>query len=658
MASLIPPKQPRRKGMPTLSIPARPASSSGDAAADAAAAAASQPQQRRPTPLIHSYSNTGLGQDENAGAYDGYLPTPPASSNALQSIYPDTVPGPLTDQAALTNDLRRAIKGSNPGITEDFDGERSRSSYGSSSRPTSHDLSHDASKGARNRSSPTSSSSGKRWGPLDDGHGSLSAEGHEDEDLTLKGQLQTLSRLGEGASGEVRKAKHLPSGTIMAVKTIPTSPNQALHRQILREVSFNRTCQTPYIVRYFGAFLSADSLSIEICMEFCEGGSLDAIYKQVKARNGRTGEKILGKVAECVLKGLDYLHDRRIVHRDIKPSNIVVTRNGQIKLCDFGVSGELVNSLAGTFTGTSFYMAPERIRGQSYTITSDVWSLGLTILEVASNRFPFPPEGEAAMGPIELLTYIIGMKTPELQDDPAGGIKWSRALRDFIERCLEKDPEARLGPKKMLTHPFVRKSETRQPQPDVGKFVADVWGWPYPAGCPTAVSTPTSALAQQVSAMSMDADSPAVSPSAARRPSEALLARMPSLRKAPVTPSPLPSTPLCAGNGAPTAPSQPFTPQAPILKAPQIPQRRSNTALHQTMAANALTPSGAQFPATLTTTPPGMAPLERPDALGRSEADRQEARRREREVGVIGSPIEDGDGGSSPDKASAVSRAD
>lgn len=179
-------------------------------------------------------------------------------------------------------------------------------------------------------------------------------------------------------------------------------------------------------------------------MEFCEGGSLDAIYKRVKARNGRTGEKILGKVAECVLRGLDYLHERKIVHRDIKPSNILVTRSGQIKLCDFGVSGELVNSLAGTFTGTSFYMAPERIKGQNYTITSDVWSLGLTILEVASNRFPFPPDGDAPLGPIELLTYIIGMKTPELQDDPEAGIKWSRALRDFIERVSEERVERRV----------------------------------------------------------------------------------------------------------------------------------------------------------------------------------------------------------------------
>ena len=99
-------------------------------------------------------------------------------------------------------------------------------------------------------------------------------------------------------------------------------------------------------------------------MEFCEAGSMDSIYRRVKSRGGRVGEKVLAKLAESILKGLEYLHQRRIIHRDVKPSNILVTRNGQMKLCDFGVSGELINSVAGTFTGTSTYMAPERIMGR------------------------------------------------------------------------------------------------------------------------------------------------------------------------------------------------------------------------------------------------------------------------------------------------------
>jgi mitogen-activated protein kinase kinase len=140
-----------------------------------------------------------------------------------------------------------------------------------------------------------------------------------------------------------------------------------MHRQILRELSFNRSCDSPHIVKYYTSFLTPDSSSITICMEYCAGRSLDNVYKQVKARAGRTGEVVLGKIACGVLGGLSYLHERKIIHRgtafvflanvDIKPSNILITREGNVKLCDFGVSGELVNSLAGTFTGTSYYMA-------------------------------------------------------------------------------------------------------------------------------------------------------------------------------------------------------------------------------------------------------------------------------------------------------------
>ena len=145
-----------------------------------------------------------------------------------------------------------------------------------------------------------------------------------------------------------------------------------MQRQILRELSFNRSCDSPHIVKYYTSFLTPDSSSIAICMEYCAGRSLDNVYKQVKKRGGRTGERVLGKIACGVLGGLSYLHERKIIHRgmrnlfkpcmtvDIKPSNILITQEGNVKLCDFGVSGELVDSLAGTFTGTSYYMAVSR----------------------------------------------------------------------------------------------------------------------------------------------------------------------------------------------------------------------------------------------------------------------------------------------------------
>lgn len=176
-------------------------------------------------------------------------------------------------------------------------------------------------------------------------------------------------------------------------------------------------------------------------MEYCEGGSLDSVYREVKKLGGRTGEKVLGKVAEGVLNGLTYLHSHRIIHRDIKPSNILLTRSGEVKLCDFGVSGEFgTKGDANTFIGTSYYMAPERITGQSYTITSDVWSLGVTLLEVAQHRFPFPADGtemQPRAGLIDLLTYIVSQPIPKLKDEigtPDGqDIRWSENFKYFIE---------------------------------------------------------------------------------------------------------------------------------------------------------------------------------------------------------------------------------
>ncbi|WFD30663.1 mitogen-activated protein kinase kinase [Malassezia sp. CBS 17886] len=299
------------------------------------------------------------------------------------------------------------------------------------------------------------------------------------QDLRTEDDLEVLASLGEGASGEVAKARVKSTGQIIARKTITTSPDPMIHRQLLRELNVNRSCQSEFIVQYYNAFFEPSNATITICMEFCEAGSMDAIYKQVRQRGGRVGEKVLMKLAECVLKGLVYLHERRIIHRDVKPSNILVTRAGQVKLCDFGVAGELVDSVAGTFTGTSSYMAPERIQGLPYTITSDVWSLGISILELASNRFPFPADADVPLCPIDLITFLLHAPLPALKDDEAKGIKWSRALRDFLDRCLVRDGTARAGPRALVKHPVVKRSEGISSSV-MARFVANVWLWEVP----------------------------------------------------------------------------------------------------------------------------------------------------------------------------------
>ncbi len=142
------------------------------------------------------------------------------------------------------------------------------------------------------------------------------------------------------------------------------------------------------------------------------------------------------------------------MHRDIKPSNVLVNSRGSIKLCDFGVSGELVNSIADTFVGTSTYMAPERIQGAKYSVKSDVWSVGLTLMELAIGRFPFDASESAAgdrasagpMGILDLLQQIVHEPAPKLPKSDA----FPPILEDMIQKCLVKEPEQRPTPEMLF----------------------------------------------------------------------------------------------------------------------------------------------------------------------------------------------------------------
>ncbi|PFH45828.1 hypothetical protein AMATHDRAFT_71049 [Amanita thiersii Skay4041] len=196
--------------------------------------------------------------------------------------------------------------------------------------------------------------------------------------------LRHLEELGHGNGGSVVKVEHVPSGTVMAKKIVLIDAKPAVRKQILRELQIIHECNSPYIVSSYGAFLADPNICI--CMEYMDKGSFDGIYKKI----GAIDIDVVGQVALSVLEGLMYLYDvHRIIHRDIKPSNILCNSQGEIKLCDFGVSGELINSIAHTFVGTSVYMSPERIQGAEYSVKSDVWSLGITLIELANGRFPF-----------------------------------------------------------------------------------------------------------------------------------------------------------------------------------------------------------------------------------------------------------------------------
>ena len=156
---------------------------------------------------------------------------------------------------------------------------------------------------------------------------------------------------------------------------------------------------------------------------------------------------VLGKVAEAVLGGLTYLYtSHRIMHRDLRPSKVLVDRYGRIKLCDFGASTHLDSSFASSAVGSTSYMSPERIRSLPYTVKSDVWSFGLTLLELATGRYPYGIQADSssssAQALIKIVDQIVYQPAPKLPNSNA----FPRSLHGLIDDCLSKNPRERPSP--------------------------------------------------------------------------------------------------------------------------------------------------------------------------------------------------------------------
>ncbi|KOX69009.1 Dual specificity mitogen-activated protein kinase kinase 2 [Melipona quadrifasciata] len=206
--------------------------------------------------------------------------------------------------------------------------------------------------------------------------------------------LQDLGEIGRGGFGTVNKMIHRISDTVMAVKRIRSTVDEREQKQLLMDLEVvMKSNECPCIVQFYGALFKEGDCWI--CMELMDT-SLDIFYKFIhEVLKERIPERILGKITVATVKALNYLKEKlRIIHRDVKPSNILLDRHGNIKLCDFGISGQLVDSIARTRdAGCRPYMAPERIdpqRAKGYDVRSDVWSLGITLMEIATGYFPYP----------------------------------------------------------------------------------------------------------------------------------------------------------------------------------------------------------------------------------------------------------------------------
>jgi len=246
--------------------------------------------------------------------------------------------------------------------------------------------------------------------------------------------------------------KRTTSGVVMAMKEIRLELDEAKFTTILKELVILHECVSPYIIDFYGAFYQEGA--VYMCIEYMDGGSIDKIYA------GGIPENVLRKITFATIMGLKTLKDdHNIIHRDVKPTNILVNTNGQVKICDFGVSGNLVASIAKTNIGCQSYMAPERISGGAlvaggaadgtYNVQSDIWSLGLTIIECAMGRYPYPPEVSSTI--FSQLSAIVEGDPPDL---PSEG--YSTAARDFVRSCLNKIPTKRHTYPMLLQHPWIK----------------------------------------------------------------------------------------------------------------------------------------------------------------------------------------------------------
>ncbi|EJP68328.1 tyrosine protein kinase of the MAP kinase kinase family [Beauveria bassiana ARSEF 2860] len=240
-------------------------------------------------------------------------------------------------------------------------------------------------------------------------------------------------------------------GKLMAMKEIRLELDDAKFTTILKELVILHECVSPYIIDFYGAFYQEGA--VYMCIEYMDGGSIDKLYR------GGIPEGVLRKITNASVHGLKSLKDdHNIIHRDVKPTNILVNTRGQVKICDFGVSGNLVASIAKTNIGCQSYMAPERISGGalaqsgnpdgSYSVQSDVWSLGLTIIECAMGRYPYPPEVSSTI--FGQLNAIVDGEPPTL---PGEG--YSDTAHDFVKGCTNKVPLKRPTYAAMLKHPWL-----------------------------------------------------------------------------------------------------------------------------------------------------------------------------------------------------------
>ncbi|XP_061628126.1 STE20-like kinase b [Phyllopteryx taeniolatus] len=264
-----------------------------------------------------------------------------------------------------------------------------------------------------------------------------------------------IGELGDGAFGKVFKAQNKQTGILAAAKVIDTKTEEELEDYMV-EIDILASCEHQNIVKLLDAFYFEDKLWILI--EFCAGGAVDAVMLELERPLTEPQIKV---VCRQTLQALVYLHDIKIIHRDLKAGNILLTLDGDVKLADFGVSARNTKTLQrrDSFIGTPYWMAPEVVmcetsKDRPYDYKADIWSLGVTLIELAQIE---PPNHE--MNPMRVLLKIAKSDPPTLMQPS----RWSPEFNDFLKRCLDKNVDNRWSAAQLLQHSFVSSVTDSKP---------------------------------------------------------------------------------------------------------------------------------------------------------------------------------------------------